>query len=126
MTTLGASKRVKYPGGKNSPGVAQRIISANRRQRETRRRRITTFAGRIRRADDHELQWLAGLLDAEMDRRRLEYSDADFRGEVFRTGGDAELCAADSRGEATPTSSPAGGRVFADGRKIGRKFAAGG
>lgn len=59
-----------------------RFVGANRRQRETRRRRITTFAGRIRRADDHELQWLAGLLDAEMDRRRLQYSDADFHVEV--------------------------------------------
>ena len=56
-----------------------RFVGTNRRTRERRRRRITTFAGRIHRADDHELQWLAGLLDAEMDRRRLEYSTADFR-----------------------------------------------
>lgn len=56
-----------------------RYVGKNKRQREARRRRITTFIGRIRRADPHELQWLAGELDAEMSRRGLEYSSADFR-----------------------------------------------
>jgi hypothetical protein len=67
-----------------------RYVGKDRRQRETRKRRVATFRGRIRRYDAHELQWLAGELDAEMCRRRLEYSAATFGDVAGRVAGSGD------------------------------------